>query len=174
MAARTGKGGRYMRKKLAIILTVGLLGAWAAGAAWGQVVARPLVAPPVIQVQPLWQPIPRVSGVQYVPTLRQDLFRYHNNYYCWHDGRWFQGQNHSGPGRWDSEPPASLYSDSPQLLEDSTGLGSWPEGRLARPATAPGADEKATAASKARCHTLWRRSGGPALPAGSGGGSRGD
>ena len=94
-----------MRKQLAITLTAGLLSAWAAGAAWGQMLAPPPVAPPVIQVQPSWQPIPGVPGVQYVPTLRQDLFRYQNNYYCWHDGRWFQGQNYGGPWTTIQSPP---------------------------------------------------------------------
>ncbi len=122
MAAGIIKGGRYMRKNLVNILTVGLLGAWAAGAAWGQMMAPPLV----IQVQPVWQPIPGVPGVQYVPTLRQDLFRYQNNYYYWHDGRWFQGQNHCGPWTTIHTPPPVFTQIAPNYWKTPPG---WAHGQ---------------------------------------------
>ena len=102
-----------MHKKLAIILNVGLFIGLAAGGALGQMVVPPPGAPPVIQVQPNWRPIPGVPGVQYVPTLQQDMFRYQNNYYCWHDGRWFQGQNHGGPWTVIQNPPPVFTQIAP-------------------------------------------------------------
>ncbi len=115
-----------MRKKLAIILTVGLLSAWAASATWGQMVAPPLVVPPVIQGQTSWQPIPGVPGVQYVPTVRQDLFRYQNNYYCWHDGHWFRGQNYSGPWTGIQGPPPVFTQIAPNYWKTPPG---WAHGQ---------------------------------------------
>jgi hypothetical protein len=114
-----------VHKKLTIILNVVLFIGLGAGGALGQMVVPPLVAPPVIQVQPPWQPIPGVPGVQYVPTLRQDLFRYQNNYYCWHDGRWFQGQNHGGPWTTIQNPPPVFTQIAPNYWKTPPG---WKHG----------------------------------------------
>ncbi len=116
-----------MRKKPVIILIVGLLSVWVAGAAWGQMVmAPPPLVPPMIQVQPVWQPVSGVPGMEYVPTLRQDLFRYQNNYYCWHEGRWFQGQNYGGPWTSIQSPPPVFNQIAPSYWKTPPG---WAHGR---------------------------------------------
>ncbi len=115
-----------MCKRLAIILTVGLLIGLAAGPALGQMVPPPPGTPPMIQVQPAWRPISGVPGVDYVPTARQDLFRYQNNYYCWHDGRWFQGQNYGGPWNVIQSPPPAFTQIAPHYWKTPPG---WAHGR---------------------------------------------
>jgi hypothetical protein len=115
-----------VHKKLIIILTAGFFSGLATGAAQGQM-GMPLPAiPPMIQVQPTWKPISGVPGVEYVPTLRQDLFRYQNNYYCWHDGRWFQGQNHRGPWTVIQSPPPVFKQIAPNYWKAPPG---WAHGR---------------------------------------------
>ncbi len=115
-----------MCKKLVIILTVGLFSGLAAETALGQIVVQPPAAPPVILVQPTWKPILGVPGVEYVPTARQDLFRYQNNYYYWHDGRWFQGQNYGGPWRGIQSPPPVFTQIGPNYWKTPPG---WAHGQ---------------------------------------------
>lgn len=115
-----------MGKKLAIILTVGLFNGLAAGAALGQMVASPPATFTVIQVQPTWKGISGVPGVEYVPTLQQDLFRYQNNYYYWHDGRWFQGQSYKGPWRGIQSPPPVFNQIAPNYWKTPPG---WAHGK---------------------------------------------
>jgi hypothetical protein len=89
-------------------------------------VAPPPAVPPVIQVQPIWKPISRVPGVEYVPTLHHDLFRYQNNYYCWHDNRWFQGKNYGGPWTAIQSPPPAFTQIAPNYWKTPPG---WAHGK---------------------------------------------
>jgi hypothetical protein len=115
-----------VRKKLLIILMVGLFSDSAMGTALGQMVAPPPGVPPMIQVQPAWRPISEVPGVEYVPTLRQDLFRYQSNYYCWHDGRWFKGRNYGGPWTGIQSPPTVFNQIAPNYWKTPPG---WAHGK---------------------------------------------
>jgi hypothetical protein len=113
-----------MRKKLIIIFMLMLFTALTMETAQSQIVVQ-LPTPPVNMVQPPWQPIPGVPGVQYVPNLGQDLFRYQNNYYRWHDGRWFQAQSYRGPWGGIQSPPPIFTRIGPQYWKTPPG---WAHG----------------------------------------------
>jgi hypothetical protein len=115
-----------VRKKIIIILTVGLFSGSPMGAALGQMVVPLQGVPPVIQVQPTWRSISGVPGVEYVPAFRQDLFRYQNNYYCWHDGHWFLGQSYRGPWTRIQSPPPVFRQIAPNYWKNPAG---WAHGK---------------------------------------------
>lgn len=116
-----------MHKWLAMFMITVFLGGFAGGPALGQVTPVPVpVAPPVIQVQPVWKPVPAVSGVVYAPTAKYDIFRYQNNYYCWHDGRWFQGPKYGGPWNVIQTPPSVFTQIGPTYYKRPPG---WDRGR---------------------------------------------
>jgi hypothetical protein len=116
-----------MPRCLATLLTGGFLCVLMGGAAVGQVLPPVVtVSPPVIQVQPVLKPIPNVPGVVYAPSLGQDLFRYQNNYYYWHEGRWFQGPNYRGPWNIIQSPPPIFNQIGPSYYKRPPG---WDRGQ---------------------------------------------
>lgn len=119
-----------MHKWLAMFMITLLLGSFTGSAALAQVAPVPVpVAPPVIQVQPIWKAVPAVPGVVYAPTARNDIFRYQNNYYCWHDGRWFQGSNYGGPWNVIQNPPSVFTQIGPTYYKKRP--PGWDRGRKA-------------------------------------------
>jgi hypothetical protein len=50
-----------------------------------------VTAPPPVVV------VPAVPLVQYVPTLRADVFRFDTDWYYWHGGHWFVAPSYQGP-----------------------------------------------------------------------------
>jgi hypothetical protein len=115
-------------------MALGLLSSLAVGNALGQILVAPpmvnaptngqvLVPPvvnaptrgqvmapaPVVSAPPRWQHIPSVAGMEYVPGIHQDLFRYGGNYYQFHNGQWYQGPNYNGPWGMIHRPPQAFY-----------------------------------------------------------------
>jgi hypothetical protein len=123
-----------VEKGLIILMALGLLSSLAVGNALGQILVAPpmvnaptngqvLVPPvvnaptrgqvmapaPVVSAPPRWQHIPSVAGMEYVPGIHQDLFRYGGNYYQFHNGQWYQGPNYNGPWGMIHRPPQAFY-----------------------------------------------------------------
>ncbi len=58
---------------------------------------------------PNWSTVPGVPGVHYAPNIQADMFRYRGDYYCQHNGRWYQGSTIGGPWAALQAPPSAFY-----------------------------------------------------------------
>jgi hypothetical protein len=103
-----------------LILAMLLSGVVAAGA------QTPFAPPWAPNLAPQWAPVPQVPGVYYVPNLGHDLFRYHNQYYVYQQGRWHRGDRLDGPWAAIANPPQPFYNIGPTYFKSPPG---WARGK---------------------------------------------
>jgi hypothetical protein len=92
--------------------------------AWAKGCPGPVIPP----CTPTWTIIPGVSGVQYAPNIKSDLFRYQGTYYCQQRGSWYQGNAVQGPWTVLQEPPAVFYQIQAPYFKVPPG---WARGKKA-------------------------------------------
>ena len=59
---------------------------------------------------PKWTSIPEVSGVEYAPNIKHDLFRYGGGFFNFQGGAWFRATTATGPWVPIPDPPQVFYN----------------------------------------------------------------
>jgi hypothetical protein len=111
---------RLLSKGLLLVLVVLL---WGVPVLWAQ---SQFVPPWAADLAPRWVPVPQVPGVDYVPDLGHDLFRYGNRFYSYHNGRWHRGDHLNGPWQAMKNPPRAFYTIAPAYFKSPPG---WAKGK---------------------------------------------
>lgn len=111
-------------KRWSKVLPLFLVSLWLGVQALGA--QPPFVSPWAPDLAPHWAPIPQVPGVDYVPDLGHDLFRYGNRFYFYQDGRWHKGDRLNGPWAVIKKPPRVFYNIGPTYFKSPPG---WVKGK---------------------------------------------